>query len=411
MKIKAIETNPHESLIYLDRYVNDGSPSGFTEVNKTSSKTDTFSLNRSFKLLSLVSDENNFKIYGSLKEKIPLAHNQFFIHPDMINHSDLYGCTLEVNKSFEVSPTSSFRTVKIISENNSDYVKLHYDGKLGRIYRKLNPIRAIAGVEISNIVKEGITRNLLSDFISIYEEPFAKIFINPKMTNCSEPWGMVWRNSKPSGIRIKNVKYIIPLFSFWSKDRQSKQDDSFGTQLFNIWGTVAIDKSLKQVLMPTLDAYFELLVNFGLQNEYNAQNILIGFDQDWNAITIILKDMMGIEKDLELRKSLGLSTIFDSTPYKVISASDPLYQKRHSFAFDFKVCTYVIEPLIELAVENKLTTKEQLIDAMKQRTSYWLKKLPSDYFPPDIWFSHDNIDISVTENRVYIENKYPLLRN
>lgn len=410
MKIKAIEANPHESLIYLDRYVNDGSPSGFTEVNKTSPETDTFSLNRSFKLYSFVSDEKNFKIYGSIKDNIPLANNQFFIHPDMINHSDLEGCSFEINERFEVLPTSSFRTVKIISKNNDDYIKLHYDGKIGRIFRKLNPIRAIAGVEISNMVKEGIIQNIFSDFISIYEEPFTKIFINPFMTDCSEPWGMVWRNSKPFGRRIKKVEYIIPLFSFWSKDRQSKQDGSFGTQLFNLWGAKAFEKLLNQVLIPTLDAYFELLVNFGLQNEYNAQNILIGFDQDWNAITVILKDMMGIEKDIELRKALGLSTIFDSSPYKIISANDILYQKRHSFAFDFKVCKYIIEPLIELAVENKLTTKEQLIDNMRQRTTYWLKKLPSDYFPLGTWFSHDNVDISITENRTYIENKYPLLR-
>lgn len=411
MKIKAIEVNPKNSLIYLDRYVNDGSPSGFTEKNKTSPETDTFSLIPSFNLFTIEDDENNFMIYGSLKQNIPLKSNQFYVHPDMINHEDLIGFVLKKEYSFDVSPTSSFRTVKILSNTYDDYIKLHYPKKIGRIYRHLDTKRAIAGVEISKIIKEALTKNILSDFISIYEEPFAKIFQNPNIKNEQDYWGMVWRSAKPFGVKSKSIEFIIPLFSFWSTDRQQINDETFGSQLIKVWGDNAEEKFIKQLLVPILDTYFELLVKLGLQNEYNAQNILIGFDKSWNVISIILRDMMGIEKDLGIRKSLGLSTTFDSYPYKVISPEDTLYFKRHSFTFDFKVCEYVIEPLVKLAENCGLAKRKDIIQIMKDRTNFWIQQLPTNFFPKGKWYSHNKVDISLKTNRIYIENNNPLLRD
>ena len=132
MTLKDFEINPTESLIYFDRYVNDGSPSGFTEINRTSPMTDPFGMNKDFHLSMIESQEKNFKIYGSLVPDIPLESYQFYIHPDMVNHSDLKGCRIIKQETFSVAPTSSCRTVKILSYDNGDYIKLHYDGIIGR---------------------------------------------------------------------------------------------------------------------------------------------------------------------------------------------------------------------------------------------------------------------------------------
>ena len=411
MKISTIELYPSESLIYLDRYVNDGSPSGYTEKNKTSPKTDTFSLNKSFNLFAIERDPSDFKIYGTQPENIPLKSNQLYIHPDMKRKKALKGVKIVTENNFTVSPTSSFRTVKILSETCSDYIKLHYDGILGRIFRQLNYKRAIAGVEISGLIKDSLSNNKLSNFISIFEEPFAKIFYPPTFKEEQDSWGMVWRNSKPYGNTSNNICYIIPLFSFWAQDRQCLDDDIFGNQLFKIWGTNAKQKFIFNILIPIIDYYFELVVKLGLQNEYNAQNLLIGFDKSWNAISLINRDMMGIEKDLGLRKSLGLFTTFNSSPYKTLSSDDLYYSIRHSFTFDFKVCTYVIDPLISLAVKYEIATRSEIIDILRERTRYWLGQLPIDYLPKGKWYSHKNVLLTVKANRKYIENKNPLLRD
>ncbi|MDD4149172.1 MAG: hypothetical protein PHE33_04020 [Bacteroidales bacterium] len=411
MKISNIESNPFESLIYLDRYVNDGSPSGFTEINKSSAATDTFSSNKSFKLFAIESKDNDFEIYGSLKLNIPLKSNQLLIHPDMKNKDSLKGCKVVEVNSFTVSPTSSFRSVQILSENCNDYIKLHYDAVLGRIYRQLYSKRAIAGVEISAIIKESLLNDTLSNFISIFEEPFAKIFNPPTLKDEKDSWGMVWRNSKPLGKKSNDISCIIPLFSIWSIDRQSINDSKIGSQLFKIWGEKAKQNLISEILIPIIDSYFELVVRLGLQNEFNAQNLLIGFDKSWNVISIIIRDMMGVEKDLGLRNSLGLSTTFDSSPYKILSTDDSLYTKRHSFTFDFKVCDYVIEPLIKLAVNQRIASRENLIELLRERTKYWIQQLPSDYFPKGKWYSHDKVLLTEKADRKYIENKNPLLRD
>jgi hypothetical protein len=409
MNLKDIEASPDESLIYLDRYVNDGSPSGFTEINRTSPMTDPFSMNRDFNLFAVESEEKNFKIYGSLPINIPLENNQFYIHPDMVNHTDLKGCKLIKQDHFTVSPTSSCRTVKILSDSCGDYVKLHYDGIIGRVNRNLKTYRAMSGVEISKIIKENLADGTLPDFLSIYEEPFAKIFLNPLEKNENAFWGMVWRFEKPFGKKSETIKFTVPLFSLWSVDRVNKQEEIFGRQLFNHWGTNAKQVFVDELLLPILNSYFELIVKLGLQNEYNSQNLLIGFDDDWKPQSLIFRDLMGIEKDIDIRNSLGLRNRFDTYQYKLISSYDPLYSIRHSFAFDFKVCKYVIEPLIDLAVRYSIANRQDLIDVSRERVKYWIKLLPESYFPKGKWYSHRKV--LIVEKRDYIENRNPMLRD
>lgn len=409
MMIEKIISDPEAALVHLDRYVNDGSPSGFTEINKTSHQTDTFSPNPFFTLYKIEASPDEFEIYGQLTEGIPLLKHELFIHPDMTGHLQLRGINIQPEHRFSVSPTSSFRTVKIVNHSCRDYVKLHYDKILGRINRKLNRRKAISGVEISNELTRFIDSGKLSSIIAIYQEPFAKIFQNP-LSDPENSWGMVWRKEKPFGPNCHEIAYIIPLFSFWSADRKSLLDACFGMQLFSLWGDNSKMKLINQLLIPLLDCYFELLIKIGLQNEYNAQNLLIGIDHQWNIVSIINRDMMGMEKDLPLREALGLATQFDSTPYKSLAGNDPLYQTRHSFIFDFKVCEYVILPLIDLAADAGVAPRNELLDSMIERTAFWLKQLPADFFPKGRWYSHPKIDISIKANRIYHEHSNPPLR-
>lgn len=400
---------PSELLIFLDRYVNDGSPSGFTEKYKTSDNTDPFGTQKCFSLCFTDVNHKDFYTYPlGHKLENPLLDGRFYFHPDMKSHPDLSGCAMHEETRFSVSPTSSFRTVKMLSETDSDYIKLHYDGIIGRINRKLTAKKAIAGVEISNFIKSGINNNILSDSFCILEEPSALIFNTSRSSKEDKSWGMVIRKEKPYGKRADKIKYIVPLFSFWSKDRARPNKTVLGELLLRRWGSNAKHNYTTKILIPLLDSYFELLVNFGFQNEYNAQNILIGFDANMQDVFVINRDMMGIEKDLHLRQRMGLSLDFDSYPYKILKADDPLGCVRHSFAFDFKACHYVLMPLIQMASNCDIASCEELLCVLRERTSFWIKQLPENFFPRNKWYSHDNVLLSV--ERRYVENDSPLLR-
>jgi hypothetical protein len=121
--------------------------------------------------------------------------------------------------------------------------------------------------------------------------------------------------------------------------------------------------------------------------------------------------MMGIEKDLTLRELIGLSLNFDSAPYKCISAKeDPeKYRIRHSFAFDSKLCNYVIQPLLTALRTSGFSETEDIYDILGERTRKWVRELPHDFFPPNgRWYFHRKV--LLTHEREYFSRDNPLLR-
>jgi len=409
MNLQELIDAPNKSLRYLDRYVNDGSPSGFTEIMRSSFRTDPFSYNKDFFLYVINAGKSDIEIYGEHPINLPVSRDEFLIHPDMVGHNDLHGLQLKHFKGFSVTPTSSSRTVQINDEKFNDYIKLHYDGVLGRVNRKLSKYKAISGVEISNILTNAIQKSIFDTSIGIYREKFAKIYRTPREKNENNYWGMIWREGEPINNIGSKFTYIIPLFSFWSKDRRALDDESLGVQLHKVWGGASANMMLNSLMIPLIDAFFEPLIKLGLQNEYNSQNILIGLDENLNPDTIIFRDLMGVEKDIDLRNQLGLYNEFDSHQYKVISSLDTDYAVRHSFAFDCKVCHYVIKPLIDFASRNGIMKESIARKELKNRVEFWAAKLPNDFYPKGKWYKHPNT--LLINSRIYNEMEMPYLRD
>lgn len=57
MKATDIFTNLNDSYIYMERYVNEGSPSGFTSIHTTSYETNPFTGLANFNLLEFSDDD------------------------------------------------------------------------------------------------------------------------------------------------------------------------------------------------------------------------------------------------------------------------------------------------------------------------------------------------------------------
>ena len=405
MLINNLLKKPNESLIYCERYVNDGSPSEFSEKNNTSFETNPFESNPSFNIPSLIDNETNFEHYGN-KNLIPAEYLKFYIHPDMVNHEQIKNYKKDFSNLQKAFPTSSSRTL-LLDLKQPIYAKLHFDGLIGRINRRLIFKKAIAGVEVSREIKAAMDSDIIeSKFLGILEEPISIIHKNPLLNNdCS--WGIVFRNYKPTFNSKVNCAFQLPYFSLFSSDRK-RNDSKILLQLIKLWGNSAYDIIAENILVPIIDIYFELIVKLGFQNEMNAQNILLSFDESFIPNGIILRDFMGFEKDIEIRIINDLNTNFDSAPYKVISSKDENYQIRHSFAFDFKVCQYVIKPIIDEVELINPNIKTKMLDRLKSKTLSWLTRLPHDYFPEGGWYSHDKVLLD--NKREYILNNNPFLR-
>lgn len=111
------------------------------------------------------------------------------------------------------------------------------------------------------------------------------------------------------------------------------------------------------------------------------------------AIGIVIRDLMGVEKDLPIRRILGLKVDFESSPYKCIDNIDPTnYVIRHSFAFDYKLSHYVLAPVIAAAVTSCRSATKVSADNcsayIRDVAASKLKRLPENYFPKGHWYRH-----------------------
>ncbi len=409
MDLDTILSDPQSALGHLERYVNDGSPSGFTALHRTSSLTDPFGDQTSFAPYVLFDSEASFSTFGALVSHNILKNNLMFIHPDMAHHPDLSGYDVSECDDLRVVPTSSARTVQIINHFPNDYIKLYYDGIVGRHNRRLYRTKAIAGPEISGLLLSAIDLHQLPDYLAILHEPCARIHRNRNHEDPGNDWGMVWRESHPRGTAANRVHWIAPLFSLWSKDRLNPGQPTLLEQLSELWMHRA-EEHILTLLRNIIDIHFTLVSKLGLQFEFNAQNVLLGFDDECQIVTVILRDMMDVEKDIAIRHSLNLPLDFASYPYHVLSESDKLFaQKRRSFAFDFKLCKYIVSPLLTNGHLYGASSFERILSDLKAHTSTWIKRLPAEYFPQNgLWYAYARV--LVDTNKVLIANQEPLLR-
>lgn len=402
-------THPLSTFQFLERYVNDGSPSGFTEHYRTSPQTDPWSDVPHFNLHFLEDSSDSFDTFGESTANPYWQNYLFLLHPNMADHIDLSGYQIHCS-ALPVVPTSSARTVQILDEHHPDFVKLYYDGIVGRNNRRLYRTKAIAGPEISRIVLDGIQAHVLHEGLSILHEPMARVHRNRNIRDQRDHWGVVLREYKPRGTRAFDIKYLVPLFSLWSRNRKDKSEPTLLEQFADVWQHDAEEIILHQILETIIDIHFQLITRLGLQFEFNAQNVLLGFDENHSPVSIVLRDMMDAEKDLRIRRSLGLTCSFASSPYHVLYEDDVDFaKKRHSFAFDFKLSKYVVEPLVHHANENEPMLARAQIESLKQRVAYWQKALPEDYFPDsNTWYAYG--PVLIDKEKHHVKMSAPLLR-
>jgi len=400
--------------LYMERYINNGSPSGFSDKITSSQPTKTKSINKHFYLIGLsFSDKINIQDYG---EKPIFANNwQMLAHPDMIfkpeNNPLLAECTKFDLKAISVVPTSSIRTVKALDKEGW-FIKLHYDGLIGRIDRKMGRNQAISAVEVSKIIEIAINQRILPEKFFIQREPFARVIDLQDENRQPYEWGIVLREPTVYPYNDK-IKFLIPAFSLFSEDPKNPNHKSILTQLIEKQTKNVENFLFEDLITPVFESYFELLLNCGLQLECHAQNTLFAIDENFKIIGIVAKDMESVDKDISLMADLRIEhnkEILNYGNYKtLIKERDDNYYVQHSFMFDFKLGEYLISPIIDDASKNfPSLDKEKLITRIKEYNHTFITRLPEDFFPPfGNWYSDKAKIRDRTKKKEYVENKNP----
>lgn len=395
------------NLDYMERWVNNGSPSGFGvegQLSKETNPFDNFPFFHPFRVHCPSGLESEV-LRATTCNSFPVDFD-FLIHPDMRGKWESLGCSVDEAREIQLVPTSSGRTTRVASCDELRYLKFDFDRTLGRVNRAITKTKAQASVEITdelvNLIRSGTETN-----VSVLPE-YAVHLARPRGGH-SEFSGLLYRSGTPEGLANRDILNLVPLFSFWSIDRKTS---SQGWVLQQVFGNNvdAFTLALEEACLDLLDFYFVSLFRRGLQLEFNAQNVLIGISNELEYASSCIRDFNSTEKDYPLRLSLGLHCDFASAPYKVLQSEDEHYYKlRHSFAFDFKFSHYIVSPAIATIEAIRPGQGLSLLSQLRSRTQTWLQSAPLDMFPSrDVWYRHPRVDLTV--DRPYEECRSPLLR-
>ncbi len=399
MLLEQIFNEPKKSLLYLERYVNDGSPSGFTCINQTSYETSPFS-DMEFFYLDILCVGDLVETIGSMPNYFEEFGNDIIlIHPDM---SDIYRIkNFNIKKSnIRVCPISSSRTVKFL--DYPGYAKLNYNGIIGRIDRSLMDKHAYSSVEMTDFLKRALKKGIYHK-LSFFPEPGARLY---KSEKDDINIGMVYREESAFGDKVSDIRYVLPVFSLFSHDKK-KLDDFLLIQLIKKSNKSPEEYVLNDIIYTIIDNYFKLLLYEGIQPEWHAQNLLLGIDNRHSIVSLIMRDLESIDIDQTLQESIGKCINFKSYPYKHLDSSQYNYQIKHSFMYDYKIGEYVFTPIINCVAEYFKLKRDVMENKIKEYSKQYIEKLPKDFFPKNnSWYSFDKviIDRSVSK-RPYIRNE------
>lgn len=397
MKLKKLINSPDEGLNYIERYVNDGSPTGFTWKNTTSEKTRPRSLIDAFSLYKMPVQQKYIEF--GLPNQI-IKGDYIYLHPDMYKvYSDK---NIIVAKEFKVIPTASARTVRLFNGNQYwGYLKLHYNGIIDRVIRTINEDYCSQSIIVSNMLEE-IIRNDENEDWGFYREPYAMLAeVNNKDR---DKIGMVYRENKP--IVQKDIDIIVPFFGLWSKDFLYPNDDVLLVQILNECCGSQVDWVVEKIVEPLIRNYFSLLINYGFQPECHGQNLLIGLTKDLTQTVIIFRDLESLDIDITWRETRGFKDNFPFYPHKCLERHQYNYQMKHSFMYDYKIGEYILSPIEHFLKINYGFPVKKFRDIVKDIANSYILKLPYDFFPHNMWYGYQNvlIDQSQAERPYQINN-------
>lgn len=404
MKAEMILKDKYKSYIYMERYVNNGSPSGYTFINNTSNETNPFGMCPHFKLLKLAdADCSHFSI-----NKNEMIFNDFnFIHPDcalstMFNKYSMHP------SDFNVIPTASSRTVFVLDDKEKSFLKLSYSSRLGRSSRQINLKGAKTSINNSDYITEKILNDELPNFFSILQEKSAKISIID-FEGSQYEWGTIYRSVNPFPLSSSKT-YMVPAFSLFSKDLF--HEDEFLINQFIINSGIKPKNYLEKIIYIILVSYWQLLLNCGLVPEMHSQNCLFEIDENFEIKRIVLRDMEDIDRDLNVIRKLGINVSgLLMGCYKEYDLNSGDYNYRTSYMYDFKLGEYLLNPIIETVCGRFNLLPNYFYDFSKKISSKFIKQLPQNYFTDkNIWFSRDVDDAGLSRTKKYVSNSKPKFR-
>jgi hypothetical protein len=433
MLLETIIESPTDSYIKAERYINDGSPSGFSVLHTTSEQTCPKSAIKYFPMKCIIfSEDIQMEDIGNGKKQY-INNNCMYVHPDMQGefltaNSD----KLNIDNELLVAPTASGRTVFV--PDKQIFIKLTYLGYLGRIVRHMNRNMITSACEVTKQLINASEAGKLNKAFSILREDYGRIAYIPKQLIKNDKidlpvnnkgfyeWGVLFREFKPFPY-ADDEEYLIPFFSLFSYEydpttnlQVAPQDKPLLIQLYEKQEMSIDEFLLKDILFPVFSSYFDSLIHAGIELEAHAQNLLLTINKDYKVKRIVCRDFESAARDIPLMDYFGIkhsnlnsykcNYIHNEMAYNIY----PQYYINHSFMFDYKLGEYLVTPILDLAYKYEKFNYNSLVYEIKKFTNSYISILPKGYFPKE-WCHYANINWEFEKKkREYIWSENPKYR-
>lgn len=389
----------HMAYLVLERYWNDGSPSGHRL--EMPDQWSPFSPSLGYRLpvrmvandrVTVVTDP---RIDCRLIERIDQADwHPFPLHPSMLAQFPRGMMQPDCLADPLVSPTASGRTVALLNERGEidHFLKLDYPHRLGRFGRDLSLFKWLASLERSRLFSQASDGAAGWEFM---REAGGAYFETPHRAHGI---GFLLR---PFEVVIQDGAHLIPSFSLWARPRQGSQTVLSALRIMFGWNE---QEAFASLVVPVVEAYFSLALSHGLLPELNAQNLLYVIRED-GSCRPCFRDMQDvfIDDDVRARRNLGVGGV----SYKRVDRQSTDLAERRSFSYDFKLGAYVLEPLLkELAGSASAAEyfRARVKDIARRSTQDW-----PEYWPQGgLWYSYSSSD--AVDRSTYLESISPRWR-
>ncbi len=419
------------SMAYVERYLNDGSDSGFS-VNSTYRSTSPKYGKRKFYLKNItINSEGKIIDFGDIDRYLPAG--EICVHPDIF----LSNSNNNNRQGVDVSPTASGRTLMHVENDDIFFLKVAYTRCLGRLTRHLGSDKIKSAVEVTNLLINAVQSGQVnSRFAFLREDKGRVILLNEKnlfVKNLSPAeyaekdyeYGVIVREGKPYPYLDKK-EYLIPFFSLFSKEYYpvtgelidlSNSYEPLLIQLYKKQSKSMMDFVLEDIVYPLFNTYFDALIYAGVELEAHAQNMLLSVDENGHVLRIVCRDLESAGRDIPLMEYFHISNK-EHVSYKrnelLPKQEGQKYAKyyiTHSFMFDFKLGEYLVSKILKVAESYDVTFSMQIAqDKIKQFNKQFIDKLPDNFFPPD-WCDYEKVNFEKTKKpRVYMWHDNPKYR-
>jgi hypothetical protein len=351
------------SLIYLDRYRNEGTRTYSIHADYTEAQQPyrPDSSDSQFTLPVFEVPRHQMQVYTanpSLQLSTAYLTPEtclFCIHPQVLEqHADdpYVKQTLAIGKprnGITVSPSSSTRTLYVHDDKAPHALKVHFPFRISRYHRRMRKEVLEQAVAVSMELEKGIER-LDTKFAFLREViGVAHKNLQPDSPR-GENWGFLVRDMQPFPVVDATLDFI-PGFSLYGTDFFNPENKPL---LFELIGdNDPKEFVLNQIMIPIIGHWVGCFLHFGYLLEPHGQNVLFGVNKERDIERIVHRDL-SIGIDMRRRRELSL-------PDGHLNAYNRMESNEfHSIVYDKFMGGHFFDRLVDLCREKypDLTTED-----------------------------------------------------